>query len=91
MKCNVCGTELFDIYTDNGKKFKTCEKCRLRNRTAKRNFDKKKRFVRDYATLSLDETLKELRSYNIEHNVNLSYGMFIALKEQGKLKQDCKK
>ena len=81
--CLICGKE----YTANAYNTKWCKdcvaigrrkrdaECRKRRRNATKTHDKPKTTIYD--------VLRQMETYNKEHNTNLSYGQFIQIKDGG--------
>jgi hypothetical protein len=83
------------ICIDCGKSFigycneKRCKDCK-RDESYRRNQEyikrmrlKKEKAERPQAKVSLDQIIKELEQYNRENGTHLSYGQYVAMKQEG--------
>ena len=77
-KCTQCGKEF--LIPEGARSFKMCESCRHRSL----NYDRKHRKKQFVTTRSegLDAHLRELKEYNKANGTHLSYGKFMALREE---------
>lgn len=79
-KCTQCGKEF--IIPDGAKAFKTCTHCRVISMKGSRNQQQKRKLKTIPRSEGLDEHLRELKEYNKQNHTHLSYGKFMALREE---------
>ena len=84
LTCTSCHKTFLVI--DGERNYKTCKKCRTRNRISYRRYEQNQRIKRieaDIISNHLNEIVHEIEVYNKEHGTHYTYGKYVALKERG--------